>query len=221
MCKSAEQRKRESIEKLSKLNVRYTEYLPVIEDSKEVTLKDLDVICKKAISTLLIIQVAIDAANGQYDESKEFFAPMIERFGVEKYFNANELKVWNGHYEQQDLINVSWEYEVYWALVWALGLIDDAAFSVPDEVCDGGEAVKIVSSCKDYDDFRSKTKLRDIEDILDMLDLYYRYHWAVVDDRLNNRETIGIDPGVVTERRRGLEWLVSDVEDWEEVSLDT
>ena len=30
-----------------------------------------------------------------------------------------------------------------------------------------------------------------------------------------------LDPEVVLERRKGLEWLISDIDDWNEISLDT
>ena len=55
-----------------------------------------------------------------------------------------------------------------------------------------------------------------------MLDLYYRYHWACVEKRIKPDTIIGsLDGEVVWERRRGLEWLVSDMEDWNKISLDT
>ena len=113
-----------------------------------------------------------------------------------------------------------WSYECYWSLVWALGLIDDIKDA--SGICDCKKAGSIVYDCKNYDEFKSKCKLRDIEEILDMLDLYYRYHWACVEKRIKPDTIIGsLDSEVVWERRRGLEWLVSDMEDWNKISLDT
>ena len=55
-----------------------------------------------------------------------------------------------------------------------------------------------------------------------MLDLYYRYHWACVEKQVNPNTNIGLlNPGVVVERRRGLEWLFSEEDDWNKISLDT
>jgi len=57
---------------------------------------------------------------------------------------------------------------------------------------------------------------------LDMLDLYYRYHWACVEKRVQPNTNIGpLNPDVVVERRKGLEWVISDIEEWDEISLDT
>ena len=63
--------------------------------------------------------------------------------------------------------------------------------------------------------------MRGIEEILDMLDLFYRYHWTTEDARLNLKKLPKINGEVVAERRRGLEWLVSQEEDWNDISLDT
>jgi hypothetical protein len=56
-----------------------------------------------------------------------------------------------------------------------------------------------------------------------MLDLYYRYHWAVVQHEYSDSSCpVGdLNGDVVFERRRGLEWLVCDTEDWFDISLDT
>lgn len=69
---------------------------------------------------------------------------------------------------------------------------------------------------KSTEEFIRKCKLRSKEEILDMLDLYFRYNWAINDAKVNPTASIGaLNPSVVIERRRGLEWIVTkDVEDW-------
>lgn len=55
-----------------------------------------------------------------------------------------------------------------------------------------------------------------------MLDLYFRYDWACVEKRVKPETSIGnLNSSVVTERRRGLEWLISEEQDWYDISLDT
>ena len=220
-CKSAEQRKKESIEFLKEQGIEYLESLPCIEDASEVALKDVDVICKKAISTLLIIQVAHDALNNEFEKSKSYFSEEFQRFGVEDYLNKEEKELWNGTYTKQSLCNITWKYETLWALLWALGIIGDDEFKVPVDVMDYMKAIRIIRECKDYDEFKAKVNMRGIEEILDMLDLFYRYHWTTEDARLNLKKLPKINGEVVAERRRGLEWLVSEEEDWNDISLDT
>ena len=197
------------------------ENLPCIEDASEVALKDVDVICKKAISTLLIIQVAHDSLNNEFEKSKSYFSEEFQRFGVEDYLNKEEKELWNGTYTKQSLCNITWKYETLWALLWALGIIGDDEFKVPVDVMDYMKAIRIIRECKDYDEFKAKVNMRGIEEILDMLDLFYRYHWTTEDARLNLKKLPKINGEVVAERRRGLEWLVSQEEDWNDISLDT
>jgi hypothetical protein len=87
-----------------------------------------------------------------------------------------------------DAVNVSWTYESYWALCWALGLINKMGF--PKDVCNTKIAISFVSICNSYNDFKKKVKLRDVEEILDMLDLYYRYHWATVENSMTGTTEI-------------------------------
>ena len=55
-----------------------------------------------------------------------------------------------------------------------------------------------------------------------MLDLYYRYHWACVQKRMDSKTSIQqLNSEVVMEIRRELEWLISEKEDWNKISLDT
>lgn len=55
-----------------------------------------------------------------------------------------------------------------------------------------------------------------------MLDLYYRYHRVCVEKRIHPETAIGeLNPNVVFERRRGLEWLIDDTMDWNDISLNT
>lgn len=198
------------------------EDLPCVESSAEVRLKSFDKICERAVAALLIIQIGCDIGNDNYEESMEVIPGFLKKFGVEDKLNSKEKRLIDGTYEMQDAIDVVWEYEAYWSLVWALGLIEDDDLTEAGEVCDGNIAIPLVSDCKDMADFKSRCKLRDIEDILDMLDLFYRYHWATVENRLHpEKEIADLNEEIVTERRRGLEWLVSEEEDWYDISLDT
>ena len=50
-------------------------------------------------------------------------------------------------------------------------------------ICDCNKAYSFISNSKDYENFKSKCKMSTIEEILDMLDLYFRYDWAVTEKR--------------------------------------
>lgn len=111
--------------------------------------------------------------------------------------------------------------EALYAFVWVLGRVDKLDFNdhcpehmvgiYPDLLTDES-AVEFI----DLVNIQSKQK------VLEACDLAYCIHWALRDIELNGgaRYPNGIEPYVVVERRRVLEWLLSE-ESWDEISLDT
>lgn len=216
-----QQRRENSNNKIKSMGIACYENLPMIETSDEVNLRSLDDICKRAIACLLSTQIACDIAEkANYEESKELFSKLIKSYQVDGNLLDKEAKLFNGEYTEQDAIDVTWTYETFWALAWALNLVED--IEIPNSLCDCEKAIKLVGDADSYEDFKNKCNLRDIEEILDMLDLYYRYHWATTEKRINpDTEIKDLIPGVVIERRRGLEWLISTIDDWNDIALHT
>ena len=190
------------------------------EPASQIKLRSLDEVCRRAIAALLSTQVGFGRSE-QNDEDVNYFVGLMDYFGVKDCLNAKERRLVDGSYTQQDVIDVVWEYESYWTLVWALGLVDDITDA--ENICDCPQAVRFVSQSGSYEEFREKCSLRSADEIMDMLDLYYRYHWAVVQhESIDTKCPIGgLNNDAVSERRRGLEWLVCDTADWNDISLDT
>ena len=219
---NAIERKRISNEKISSMGIPICEGLTILEDEMKDDFRSLEEICKRAIACLISIQLACDINNGaKYNEAKDYCLNLLNSYGVYDYLISKEKRLFDGNYSNQDVLDVTWSYECYWSLVWALGLVDDDEYN-PNTICDCERAIQLVSESKTLEDFINKCNLRDLDDILGMLDLYYRYHWACVEKRINPDTFIAdLNPEVVYERRRGLEWLFSDEDDWFEISLDT
>ena len=195
------------------LSVAYPDKLMSRWDEDQIELKDKTEICRRALAAFFVIQIACDIAQGNYDESIEFFLPILEEMGLKEHLNSKESRIVDGTYDMQDAIDMDWAYEAYWSLCWCLGLVDDIRDA--GEVCDCEAAIDFVRGCKTVDEFADKCTLRSKSDILDMLDLYYRYNWAVNESRVRPDTPIGdLNPSIVIERRRGLEWIVSDEADW-------
>lgn len=54
-----------------------------------------------------------------------------------------------------------------------------------------------------------------------MEDLYFRYNWAINENRINSNANISnLNSDNVIERRRGLTWVLSDINDWYDLSLN-
>ena len=217
--KTSNQRREENNIKIKNMGITCFEKLPAIEDSKTANFKSVDDLGKKAIATLLTIQLASDALNSLFDESKPYFEKLINSFDVSSYLDDKEKRIFSGDYTRQNLLDESWLYEAYWSLVWALGLTNDMS---PSSICDVRTAINFVNKYDDYESFKKSFRPRDKEEILDMLDLYYRLNWAITEKRLSPDTQIGnLDPEVVIERRRGLEWIISEEFNWDDISLDT
>lgn len=188
-------------------------------NENNVQLKDIDSICKRAIACLLTIQIACDINKGNYNESLEYFLPLYDKYGVKSSLNSKEKRIIDGTYNNQDVIDMDWAYEAYWALCWSLSLVDDIKNG--GELCDCNKAISLVLDSLSFDDFKRKCKLKDIDEILDMFDLYYRYNWAINNKYVDSNTNIGkLNPSNVIERRRALEWIISDVDDWYDLPLN-
>ena len=194
--------------------------LPMTEPAEQVKLRSLDEVCTRAVAALLSTQLAIELSSGT-PKGAAMFARLMQHFGVNDKLNAKEMRVYQVTASPQDLTDVVWEYECCWSLFWTLGLVDDITDA--SGICDCKRSIAFVSQTEDYEDFRSRCTLRSKDEILDMLDLYYRYHWAVVQhEHIDPNCPVGdLNGEVVFERRRGLEWLLCDTPDWHDISLDT
>lgn len=221
LYKTREERKSHSIEILKKANVNYIENLPSTFEAKDVIIKSIEEIAKRYIACIISIQVAFDIIEeSNLEDSFAFFSSLIKKYEVEKFLNKTEKLVFQNKLDKQELINLTWKYESINVLGWVLGLNKELSF--PNILCDSEFLLKEIAVCDNFNDFLNKCKLINIEDILDELDLEYRYHWAAVENRINKeRNNFIINEEIVMERRRALEWLFEEIEDWNDISLDT
>lgn len=187
-------------------------------EDESVTLKETEAICKRAMACFYVIQIACDIGNNNYEEGLNYFKPILERLGVMDQLNSKEKRIIDGTYSMQDAIDMDWAYEAFWSLCWCLGLVKD--ISDASKVCDCDKAIGLMQSCNSVQDLVKKSKLRSKEEILDELDLYFRYNWAINDAKVNANASIGnLNPSIVIERRRGLEWVVTDEADWYDLTM--
>lgn len=211
-------RREKNISRIKAMNVVTADKLMSRWDDEQIVLRDKETICKRAVCCFFVIQIACDIANDAYDESIKVIKPIMEKFGVLDQLNSKEQRIVDGTYSMQDAIDMDWAYEAYWSLCWSLGLVDD--ISDASGVCDCKMAIDFIRSVDSTEEFINKCSLRSKEEILDMLDLYYRYNWAINESTANPGANIGnLNPSVVIERRRGLEWIVSDVDDWYDLDM--
>lgn len=219
--KIPQQRKEESIFKLKSQSVPYITWLPFIESADEIKLRSAEDIAKRAIACLLVIQAACDLNNDQFDdETRTFIIDLLQKFNVLNELTAKEQAIISCDAAPQDIVNMVWKYEAYWALLWALGIVKELKY--PTEIADCDFAIQAVSSCESFEEFMAKVELRDIDEILDEADLIYRYDWACVDARMKQLNApAGLNSSVVVERHGALNWLIQRDGDWDDPDVNT
>ena len=193
--KTAQERKDISIEILKSQGVPFIDHLPLRYETGEV-------IARAICSFAAIMCACTIRDNGELtDEDKQGTKDFLDnRFGCLDKLTRMERRVIEGEASYDEAVNMGWKYESLWALLWAMGLVKELDF--PKDICDCNFVMKTFSG-----DFSERVKMRGTDEILQALDLIYRYHWACVNARVNGTKSAGLDEEVVMERRGGLEWL--------------
>ena len=201
--KTAQERKDISIEILKSQGVPFIDHLPLVYETSEVAPREKDEVIARAICSFAAIMCAYTIKdNGELtDEDKQGTKDFLNnRFWCIDKLTRMERRVIEGEASCDEAVKMSWKYESLWALMWAMGLVKKLDF--PKDTCDCDFVMKTFDG-----DFSERVKMRGTDELLQALDLIYRYHWACVNARVNGSKRAGLDEEVVMERRGGLEWL--------------
>lgn len=207
-------RKKRSEAILRNENVPINEHLPYIETQNEARTRTKEEIAYRAMSLLVV------AAKGEGLE-QPMVDTIIKDYGLEKYLSPAERKfISDKSPSEKDRTQFVWRYEAAWTLLWSLGYVEQ--LGAPSSVCDVPRAVNFMKD-RTAAEFIAQSKLRPMSEILDEADRIYRYHWAVVDQRLKGaKPPAGPDPDVTQERHYALNWLIGYMDqEWDDVSTDT
>ena len=208
------QRKERSEGLLRAEGVPVNRFLPVIETEKEAKHRSKEEIAFRALALLVV------AVKGEGLEQ-----PIVERiikdYGLERYFTPKErLFVRSTSPSEHERIQFAWRYEAAWVLLWTLGYVEK--LEKPTATCDVPRAVRFMKE-RSAKQFLADAKLRSVPEMLDQADRIYRYHWAIVDARINGKKApASLDAGVALERHHALNWLIGYMEqEWDDISTDT
>ncbi|MFH7000780.1 DUF4272 domain-containing protein [Flavobacterium bizetiae] len=213
-----QQLRKEKNEKIVEENaIKINRNLPCIESEEETTLRTPKEIAQRVSALAVVNLVAFNSISPQ--EATEY----LQNYNLWDFTTENE-KEFLANPTDDKKANESWKCEGIWVLMWALNKIETLDF--PDEFCDLENIDPDnypVGQDKDPNIFiDSIVSIRSKSEILDANDLYYRFNWACVDERINGREIEGINPGIVYERQYALNWLINYMDqDWDSVSCDT
>jgi hypothetical protein len=164
----------------------------------------------------LLCLTAVAAASYGFDRAKSL--AWLSQENLKASLTEAELRFLERCEGQPQLFQV--QVEGMWALAWALSLVPQLDFW---KDCDSrfvGQLPNLKVS-QSSDELRRKAELRPADEVVAACDLAYCLHWAIRQAEIERRQPpAGLKPYIIVERRRALEWLLSD-ESWDSVSLDT
>lgn len=158
--------------------------------------------------------------SSSYGFSKEESLNWLTQERLENELTRDELLFLNKETSEAQKNAMQWQVEALWALAWAVSLHDVLDFG---DSCDNNfvHLLPDLKKGKSSQSFLSNLKLRKFDDLVEKCDLAYCLHWGAREAALLGSTIRGAVPSnVVLERRKALEWLISN-QAWDEVNLDT
>ncbi len=220
--KTEEEIKYEVIKKLKKQGISYSEEFLNEIKLNNITLKNVEDVKKRALASMLAIQLACSINNGEnYGDSLMFILQQSASWSlsIDDFLPKEKLLLHNKYtqadnenlFTQQDIIDIVWTYEAYWSVIWALDLITDKEIVDASKLCNTERAMCISGLIPGM----NLERLRSIDKIKEKVYLFDCYHWAFTEKNNNpNISTGDLNFEVVIERRRGLEWIIHEEKDW-------
>lgn len=188
--------------------------LPVIWTESNSRLRDQRDIAFRALA---LLAVSLKATGAEQSNVENF----IGNYELDEHFTPAEMAfLQNPSPSDAELAQFSWRYEAAWPMLWALGFVDK--LDQPSAPLDP-DAILALLKDRDLDQLMAQARLRPLAEILDQGDLIYRYHWAVVDARVNSQpKPPGLDADVVPERHQAFNWMLGYLNQaWDDVTTDT
>lgn len=206
------QERKERIEAwLEEMKVPMNPRLPGIRSSEEVHLRSVEAISRRAIALNLVALKGEGLPQGTIQN-------IFRDFRMKGMLSPHELDfIKLPEPEPEDRKVFTWRYEALFALLWALGYVDDMGY--PGRICDVQALVKLMYESGGAEGLQKDAQMRSVAEILDEADRYRRLYWAVYDAQLRTEKPpADLEAGVVYERFYALNWLIQEAEaDWDDV----
>jgi len=201
--------RRKTIETLQKQSIYIIDTLPILEEGLK--LRPF----KEIISRMLVSYCLVAKASNK--KLKQITIKWLENARLNEYLTQNEesfLYFDNGSERSYQV-----QEECLYSFAYILGVCEDINFNnlVPIEVAQKFPNIHITGSEKQ---FIEQLSLRDVNNVIGLLDLYYCLDWYCVDSMLKY-QYCKIIPYVIKERRKVLEWALHPEFEWEQVPMDT
>ncbi|MEP4546185.1 MAG: DUF4272 domain-containing protein [Saccharospirillum sp.] len=153
-----------------------------------------------------------------YGFNKESAFEWLNSESLVYLLSPQELNFLSGNEENIRLFNE--QVEALYSFSWSLNQFTHLDFSreCPDNLVKVyPDLIAMESDVR----FRENTKLRPVQELIEMCDLAYCMHWGIKQADIDGvKLKTALDLFMAPERRRALEWMLGN-EEWDEVPLDT
>jgi hypothetical protein len=200
--------RQESLSKARNLGFKVNPALPLLETMDHIKPKD-------HIVQRIFALLAVAASSYGFDR-KRAFNWLTNENGVSFLTETEKAFLLGGQVNPKRFME---QIEAMWALCWTINAIPDLDF---DKIC-AKNFVELLPDLKKMEsgqEFLKKAELRNPVELLAKCDLAYCLSWSVRENGIPIEMSKDIKSYVITERRRGLEWIISD-QGWDDISLDT
>ena len=191
-------------------SIEVNETLPLIEAIKELSPQDARSVAIRSVVLSYVIGIGFGADTRHLKSS-------LENWGLLAHASEQEQELLSrSEHTPQEKINATWLTECAQSLAWCLGLVELDPF----RRCDDDLASHFPQPFTDPTAFIFEATMRPLEEVYQQADLHYRLHWAARNARLMGHHTT-IDEGLISERRKALDWVIGVEPDWDQIPLHT
>ncbi len=185
------------------------EYFKSTETFDNIHLRDKEAVIKKAIATLITIQVACDFDKGKsaFEESKTFMLTLLEKYDVKEYLSKREEAIFYNKIESIEAKLMIQSYEAVNVLFWYLDIVKK--LELPNEECDFDYLITALASCEDYNMFYKHTTVRPLKMVYFNFELTNRFKLALKNDVTTKTRRM-----IVRERIKAFRWLLNIDKSW-------
>ena len=185
------------------------ESLPSMENESELYPQDSTSCARRVMVLTYILGFGF---NAKPDDLKR----ALDQYGLYKFCSDHERSLFNKQLSEQEKVNCSWLTECIQVFAWAFGRAELNHY----QRCDDDLSTKFPDPFSDPSEFITTAELRPFNELYQMADMYYRLHWASRDARLMGKET-ELHEGLISERRKTLDWIIGVEGNWDEIPMDT
>ncbi len=191
---------------LKKEKIEYTTSTEIFDDVKLRTKED---VIKKAIATLITIQVACDFEKGEakFKESKAFMLNLLDKYEAQDYLSKREKSVFTNKIEPIEAKIMIQSYEAVNVLFWSLGIVKK--LKSPSDECDFDYLITALASCEDFEMFENHTTLKTLKIIYFNFDITFRYDLSLKNNNIDKTTKM-----VIRERLKAFRWLLNIDNSW-------